>query len=707
MAKKYKIKNLFFVFLLIPLFSFQLLAAGDISGESESFFSRFNIYFDILDVFFILLILLLLLYLIQKERKLYKEILNETKSAEKSKSEFEELFKNLPIGLYISTPEGKITKANPAFLRILGYQDIDELKKISITSQIYKLPEMRKIFKEAVEKEGKITAFESEIKRKNGNVIFVRESAFAQFNDEGKTTAFIGAMEDITKQKLSELELNSATKLWERIFNNINEIIFLTDNQRRIIKMNKAFLNYYSISQEKALNSFCYEICHKDKKILENCPLSQSIQSKKREIVKTEVEGRTLVVTCDPIFDEEGNFIGAVHISRDITEEEEMLKQSNKLRNQLQVMQKIEALGRLAGGIAHDFNNILSVILGNVEFAIQNCQKNDVVIGYLSEIKESAERSAELTRQLLGFARKQTFDPKPLDINRHISQMKNMLKRLLGENISLIFEFEKELQKVNLDPAQLDQVIINLLINSRDAIGEGKQGKILIETKNVIIEKDYLKTHAYAKEGRYVMIGITDSGSGIKKEYIDKIFEPFFTTKESGKGTGLGLATVYGIVRQNQGFINVYSEEGEGTTFKVYFPELLAQSVKEEVVQKANSVVLKKTILLVEDEEAILKMIKLMLENNGNKVFAFSTPNEAIKFTEKDQIKPDLLLTDVIMPEMNGKILYEELRKKFPALKVLFMSGYTANVIAHNGILDKGIHFIEKPFTSLTLTDEG
>ncbi|NMB99704.1 MAG: PAS domain-containing protein, partial [Thermoanaerobaculaceae bacterium] len=626
MAKKYKIKNLFFVFLLIPLFSFQLLAAGDISGESESFFSRFNIYFDILDVFFILLILLLLLYLIQKERKLYKEILNETKSAEKSKSEFEELFKNLPIGLYISTPEGKITKANPAFLRILGYQDIDELKKISITSQIYKLPEMRKIFKEAVEKEGKITAFESEIKRKNGNVIFVRESAYAQFNDEGKTTAFIGAMEDITKQKLSELELNSATKLWERIFNNINEIIFLTDNQRRIIKMNKAFLNYYSISQEKALNSFCYEICHKDKKILENCPLSQSIQSKKREIVKTEVEGRTLVVTCDPIFDEEGNFIGAVHISRDITEEEEMLKQSNKLRNQLQVMQKIEALGRLAGGIAHDFNNILSVILGNVEFAIQNCQKNDVVIGYLSEIKESAERSAELTRQLLGFARKQTFDPKPLDINRHISQMKNMLKRLLGENISLIFEFEKELQKVNLDPAQLDQVIINLLINSRDAIGEGKQGKILIETKNVIIEKDYLKTHAYAKEGRYVMVGITDSGSGIKKEYIDKIFEPFFTTKESGKGTGLGLATVYGIVRQNQGFINVYSEEGEGTTFKVYFPELLAQSVKEEVVQKANSVVLKKTILLVEDEEAILKMIKLMLENNGNKVFAFSTP---------------------------------------------------------------------------------
>jgi len=388
---------------------------------------------------------------------------------------------------------------------------------------------------------------------------------------------------------------------------------------------------------------------------------------------------------------------GLVGIIVDITERKQAEQEKLKLQDQLILAQKMESVGRLAGGVAHDFNNMLGVILGNAELAMKEVGPAHPLRKDLEEIHKAAERSADLTRQLLAFARKQTVAPRVLDLNETVGRMLTMLQRLVGEDIDLIWMPGRDLWQVRIDPAQVDQIMMNLAVNARDAIAG--VGKISIETGNVIADAAYCVAHVGIVPGEYVILALSDNGSGMDRETLTNIFEPFFTTKE-GKGTGLGLATVYGIVKQNNGVISVYSEPGKGTTFKICLPRYAGKTARDAAGEAtASATGGPETVLLVEDEAMLLKLAKTMLGKLGYSVLSASTPVEAIRLAREHTGTIHLLLTDVVMPEMNGRDLARQLLSLSPGLKCLFMSGYTANVIASHGVLEEGVHFIQKPFS--------
>jgi PAS domain S-box-containing protein len=367
------------------------------------------------------------------------------------------------------------------------------------------------------------------------------------------------------------------------------------------------------------------------------------------------------------------------------------------LESQLYQAQKMESVGSLAGGVAHDFNNKLSVILGHTYLALGETDPAKLHDS-LEEIRKAAEQSADLTQQLLAFARKQTIAPKVLDLNETVASMLKMLQRLIGENIRLIWQPAPDLWLLKFDSSQIDQILANLCVNARDSIGNG--GKITIETGNSIIDEDYCSHHGGAAPGGYVRLVVTDNGCGMDKETQARIFEPFFTTKGIGKGTGLGLATVYGIVKQNNGFINVYSEPGHGTTFTIYLPRHTGKSVeapKAGITMPAPRGL--ETILLAEDEWSILNMATMILTRQGYQVLQANSAAEAIRQAQEHRGEISLFITDVIMPDMNGNDLALNLKSKYPQLKCLFMSGYTADIIGQHGVLGEGVHFIQKPFS--------
>jgi PAS domain S-box-containing protein len=399
--------------------------------------------------------------------------------------------------------------------------------------------------------------------------------------------------------------------------------------------------------------------------------------------------------TISPVCDAEGRILNYVAVKRDITEH-------LRLASQLQQAQKMESVGRLAGGVAHDFNNMLSVIIGFTELAMGKVNPAQPIHADLKEVLTAAKRSVEITRQLLAFARNQTIAPEVLDLNETVEGMLKMLRRLIGEDIDLAWLPGKGLWPVRMDPTQIDQVLANLCVNARDAIEN--TGKITIETGNTVFDETYCSNHLGFIAGEYAMLAISDNGCGMNEETRSHLFEPFFTTKEVGKGTGLGLATVYGIVKQNDGFINVYSEPGGGATFRIYLPrhaghltEIRGESTEELPMSRGE------TVLLVEDEILILKMSKVILETLGYKVLAANGPDEALRLASEYEGEIDLLITDVVMPGMNGRELAERINAIRPKVKRLFMSGYTADVIAHRGVLDEGVRFIPKPFSQKEL----
>jgi PAS domain S-box-containing protein len=382
---------------------------------------------------------------------------------------------------------------------------------------------------------------------------------------------------------------------------------------------------------------------------------------------------------------------GTVWILEDISEQ-------RSLEVQLRQAQKMESVGRLAGGVAHDFNNLLTVILGGAYLALLELDPSQPLHEHITSIKRAAEKSADLTKQLLAFARKQTIMPKALDLNETVENMIKMLQRLIGEDIALHWQPEPNLWPIKADPSQIDQILANLCVNARDSISD--IGKITILTGNSTVDEGYRAEHADFTPGEYVNISVCDNGCGMDKETRAQIFEPFFTTKGVGLGTGLGLATVYGAVRQNNGFINVYSEPGMGTTFTIYLPRYLENSDQIQAKGQAQTAPRGlETILLVEDELSILKMTTNILTKQGYTVLVANSPAEAVHLAGEQSGKIDLLITDVVMPEMNGKDLANNLQTLYPKLKCLYMSGYTANVIARHGVLDEGMHFIQKPFS--------
>jgi signal transduction histidine kinase len=413
-------------------------------------------------------------------------------------------------------------------------------------------------------------------------------------------------------------------------------------------------------------------------------------------------EDRWVSVNAAPIRDDKGAISAGIMVFHDITANKLGEKERDKLQTQLVQAQKMESVGRLAGGVAHDFNNMLQVIIGNVALAMEQMPPRGEFRENLCEIQKAAQKSADLTSQLLAFARKQIARPSVLDLNQAISRTLKLLQRLIGENIDLAWIPGPDIWPVFIDSIQLDQILTNLTVNARDAIPG--TGKITIETSNTTLDEDYARTNPEARPGDYAMLAVSDSGIGMSKETQSHLFEPFFTTKGVKEGTGLGLATIYGIVKQNNGLINVYSEPGEGTTFKIYLPRVAAEvktTVDETPSQSLRGT---ETILLVEDEEQVLRLGQRALTQNGYTVLAVGAPKEALALAAQGLFKIDLMITDVIMPGMNGKELNRQILAMQPGMKCLFMSGYTANVIAHHGVLDDGILFLQKPFSIQTLT---
>jgi PAS domain S-box-containing protein len=382
----------------------------------------------------------------------------------------------------------------------------------------------------------------------------------------------------------------------------------------------------------------------------------------------------------------------------DITKRKLAEQEKAELEAKFLQAQKMESIGRLAGGVAHDFNNLLTVILGRAELAMMSLSTADPFYEDFAEILAVGKRSAALTRQLLGFARKQTIEPRPLDFNRTVEDMLGLLRRLTGEGIQVVWRPSAGLWPVKMDPAQIDQLLANLLINAKDAIAD--VGTVTIETYNSTLDHAYCCAHHGYQPGDYVVLVVSDDGCGMDKETLANIYEPFFTTKRLGQGTGLGLATVYGIVKQNNGFINAYSEPGNGSTFKIYLPRHFAGDAMPAAAATAPHVQTgSETILLVEDEEALLDIMTAMLKELGYRILTADSPHAALELVQKYDAPIHLLLTDVIMPGMNGRELQKRINALLPELKCLFISGYTANVIAHQGILEEGLNFLNKPFS--------
>lgn len=399
-----------------------------------------------------------------------------------------------------------------------------------------------------------------------------------------------------------------------------------------------------------------------------------------------------------PLLDGQGQVERYIGVMVDITAHRKAEDEHKTLEAQLLQAQKMESVGRLAGGVAHDYNNMLVVILGHTEIALDQMDPSHPLHDDLLQIHQAAQRSADLTRQLLAFARKQTVSPKVLDLNEKVSGMLKMLQRLIGEDIRLVWRPGSGVWQVKIDPTQIDQILANLSVNARDAIVG--VGNLTIETRNVVVDEAYCRENSGYEPGEYAMLAVSDDGVGMDHETLGKIFEPFFTTKEVGKGTGLGLATIYGIVRQNNGFINVYSELGHGTTFKIYIPRYTGDDIqtrKEGFTDKISGG--QETLLLVEDEPAVLSMAKNMLERLGYRVLTTSSPEEAIHMAENFASRIQLLITDVVMPGMSGRDLAARLHSLHPNLKQLFMSGYTAESMTHHHILDEQEHFLSKPFS--------
>jgi two-component system, cell cycle sensor histidine kinase and response regulator CckA len=513
----------------------------------------------------------------------------------------------------------------------------------------------------------------------------------------------IGAIiRDITDNKRAVDGLALERRFIEGIFNSVPGMIYLYDAEGSLVRWNKKHETMTGYSAEELVKMHLLD-WYKDDSVSQaaviagvQATMQVGFGEAEADLQKKDGTIIPMYFTACPLTISGKQYFTGIGI--DITEQRRAKDEGKKLQAQLAQAQKMESVGRLAGGVAHDFNNMLGIILGHADLGLNKLDPTQPIYAHLQQIRKAAERSANLTKQLLAFARKQLISPRVLDLNTFVEGTLKMLRRLLGEDIELAWIPKSNLWPVKIDPSQIDQILANLCVNARDAITG--VGKITIETKNVVLDDSFCAGHGGFIPGEYGMLVVSDTGCGMEKETLAMLFEPFFTTKEIGKGTGLGLATVYGIVKQNNGFIHVYSEPGLGTTFSIYLPR--HQYLDVQAVEEDHTVQMRRgneTIMVVEDEVEILNLAKTLLENLGYHVLAANTPSEAIALAEQHRGKIHLLITDVIMPKMDGRELSQHLRTTQPNLKRLFMSGYTADVIAHHGVLEEGVNFMQKPFS--------
>jgi len=501
-----------------------------------------------------------------------------------------------------------------------------------------------------------------------------------------------------TERKQAEEKLKLAHEKLLTVLDSIDATIYVADmDTYEILFMNKKMIETFG---RDMTGEICWTAFRGEPEPCSLCTNAQLVDGNGNSTGVCVWQGKNpitgkIYINHDRAIEWIGGCMVRLQIAMDITEQ-------TKMEAQLRQAQKMEAIGTLAGGIAHDFNNMLTVILGYAKSGLNDFDSSHPLHYKFQQILNAANRSADITRQLLAFARKQTIAPKVLDLNLTLEGMLKILHRLIGEDIDLIWKPAKNLWPIEMDPSQVDQILANLCVNARDAIAG--VGKLTIETVMVSFDQAYCKDHDGFIPGDYVMLAVSDNGCGMEKEILGNLFEPFFTTKGVGKGTGLGLSTIYGIVKQNRGFINVYSEPSQGSTFKIYLPRSLSKDEATAVKPSEGSIPQgHETILVVEDEPMILEMTTEMLKLQGYTVLAAERPGEAIRMAAEYTGEIHLLITDVVMPEMNGRDLAGQLMDIYPSLRLLFMSGYTANAIAHQGVLDKGVQFIQKPFSTKDL----
>ena len=529
----------------------------------------------------------------------------------------------------------------------------------------------------------------------DGSVRWVSSRIFPVRNEAGEVYRWASIMEDITERK----KIENTLRLTQFCVDRASVGIMRTGLDATILSVNDELCRDLGYTREELCTMRTLDIdpALEMEGWLAHRQYLRAHGSARIERIYRRKDGTTFPVEITNSYLEFQGDEFAFSFVLDITERKRAEEEKARLEEQLRQAHKMESVGRLAGGVAHDFNNMLTVILGYVELMKSQLSGDDSLLKYVLEVEKAGLHSRDITRQLLAFSRKQIIAPKPVNLNELITSTQQTLARLIGEDIDLRFYPEKNLWRVKFDPSQVDQILVNLAVNARDAMPTG--GKLTIETANVSLDEAYCREHLEFRPGHYVLLEVSDSGTGMDKETLAHIFEPFFTTKEVGKGTGLGLATVYGIVKQNDSFINFYSEPGQGTTFKIYIPRFMEKTEIIETSEETKLISGSGTVLLVEDDKMVREMTTAMLKTIGYTVLVAETPSDALSLCTKQDTPIDLLITDVVMPEMSGPELRDMIKASRPDIKVLFMSGYTSNVIVHHGVLEEGVHFIQKPFS--------
>jgi two-component system cell cycle sensor histidine kinase/response regulator CckA len=622
---------------------------------------------------------------------------DERRSAElklrQSEERFRRAFTVSPVATSLSeSGSGRLIDVNGRFLRLLGYTREEVIGRTSLELDIWADPSERQRIADGLRTGTPIREREVRLRTKTGGIRHVLGAI--ETLAVGEETAFLSVFQDITERKQSEEALRASEERYRFLFESNPQPMWVFDEKTlAFLAVNDAACKHYQYSREEILGLTIEDI----RPVEDIGALHRLLETEPREYGKSGVwrhrkkDGTVIEVeiSWNPlVFD--GRQAQLV-LATDVTER-------RSLEQQLRQAQKMEAIGQLAGGVAHDFNNLLTVILGFTELAAAEVETGSRQSEPLGEIRKAGERAAVLTRQLLAFSRRQVLEPKILDLNALITDLERMLRRLIGEDVELATALDPGVGPVRADVGQIEQVILNLAVNARDAMPTG--GKLTIETRNVELDESYAREHVAVRPGSYAMLAVTDTGTGMSAETKSHMFEPFFTTKGQGKGTGLGLATVYGIVKQSEGNIWVYSELGRGATFKIYLPLVKSDSSPVEArPSDARPARGSETVLLVEDEDAVRTLTRRILEGFGYSILEARKGEAALELARRHSQPIHLLLTDVVMPDMGGPELAERMRRVRPDTKVLFMSGYTDDAVVRHGIIANGVHFLQKPFT--------
>ncbi|MDM8521864.1 PAS domain S-box protein [Desulfococcaceae bacterium HSG8] len=621
----------------------------------------------------------------------------------RSEKKYREIFSHAVWGIFQSTPQGQFINCNPAFSRIFGYDSPGELiSAISdISKQYYVYTDDRERYIQILQEKGTVDKFEFKARRKDGSEVWVTNSTRIVADHDGDILYYEGVVSDISDRKLAEEALRESEEKFSKIFHNAPLLITISNvEDGTCIEVNEEFVKVSGFTREEAIGKTSVELLRWIEPE-ERARLAETIRSNGRidgmEVSLRAKCGKKIICMYSAVIITIRGRERLLSLAQNLTEYKLAEEEKARIEDQYRQAQKVEAIGRLAGGVAHDLNNLLSPILGYGEMLADDFNPGDARLESVKEIVNAGFRARDLVRQLLAFSRKQTLEYRTLDMNKIIEGFENLLRSTIREDIGIEIIPSPDIRPVRADIGQIEQVIMNLAVNAQDAMPEG--GRLIMETAMAELDEEYAASRPGVQPGSYVMLAVSDTGSGMDEETRGQIFEPFFSTKGE-RGTGLGLATVYGIVKQHGGNIWVYSEPGKGTTFKVYLPVSEDVHVETEPLEKpARNQRGSETILLVEDSEQVRDLTHTILERQGYTILMAGNGAEALAVLASHGGHVHLLLTDVVMPGMNGKELFAKAAEKYPGLKVLYMSGYTGNVIAQCGVLDEGIAFIQKPFS--------